>query len=177
MNDYQDDGLRIRPMVASDIAYFTDAFLRLGWQDRRATLARYYTEQNHAARAVLVAERIGEPVGYLTLLPRAEEGPFAGKGWPEIKDFNVLPPFRRRGVGNRLMDCAEALAKKQSDYVTLAVGMYEGYGSAQRMYVKRGYIPDGSGLWYGEKHLEPYEDCRNDDDLNLYFVKRLTAFP
>jgi len=174
---YQENDLRIRSMIETDIVFFADAFLQLGWDDRQATLAQYFAEQNNAARIVLVAEWGDAPVGYVTLLPCAEEGPFAGQGLPEIKDFNVLPPFRRRGIGNRLMDCAEALAKEQSEYVTLAVGMYAGYGSAQRMYVKRGYIPDGSGLWYCAKQLKPYEDCRNDDDLNLYFSKRLAAFP
>ena len=51
--------------------------------------------------------------------------------------------------------------------------MHSGYGSAQRMYVKRGYLPDGSGIWYGEKVCEPYSECRNDDDLALYLSKAL----
>lgn len=37
---------------------------------------------------------------------------------------------------------------------------------------KRGYIPDGSGVWYGESVCEQYAPCCNDDDLNLYFLKR-----
>jgi len=41
------------------------------------------------------------------------------------------------------------------------------------MYVKRGYIPDGSGVWYKGKQLEQYSKCENDDDLILYFLKSL----
>ena len=41
------------------------------------------------------------------------------------------------------------------------------------MYVKRGYIPDGTGAWYRGKPLGQYAPCVNDDDLNLYFTKRL----
>ena len=37
------------------------------------------------------------------------------------------------------------------------------------MYVKRGYIPDGSGVWYGGSVCPEYENCCNDDDLE--FVK------
>ena len=55
--------------------------------------------------------------------------------------------------------------------VYLGVGMHSGYGSAQRMYVKRGYIPDGTGVWYGDKVCGQYADCCNDDDLVLYLVK------
>ena len=55
----------------------------------------------------------------------------------------------------------------------MGVGLHKGYGSAQRMYVKRGYIPDGSGVWFGDKPCRPYADCRNDDDLALYLSKKL----
>lgn len=44
---------------------------------------------------------------------------------------------------------------------------------AQGMYVKRGYIPDGTGAWYGDKVCEQNADCRNDDNLVLYLSKRL----
>ena len=71
------------------------------------------------------------------------------------------------------MDMAEQIAKEYSDVVYLGVGLHSGYGSAQRMYVKRGYIPDGSGVWYQDKVCEQYAACNNDDDLVLYFSKRL----
>ena len=41
------------------------------------------------------------------------------------------------------------------------------------MYAKRGYIPDGSGVWYGNSVCPPYEQCSNDDDLVLYMSKVL----
>lgn len=65
------------------------------------------------------------------------------------------------------------VAGEYSDKVYLGVGLHSGYGSAQRMYVKRGYIPDGSGVWYGDKVCEPYAACCNDDNLVLYMLKIL----
>ena len=41
------------------------------------------------------------------------------------------------------------------------------------MYAKRGYIPDGSGVWYRNRVCEPYTSCENDDDLILYLSKKL----
>ena len=41
------------------------------------------------------------------------------------------------------------------------------------LYVKRGYIPDGNGVWYQEKTLEQYAPCCNDDDLVLFMSKKL----
>ena len=60
-----------------------------------------------------------------------------------------------------------------SPVVGLSVGLHSGYGSAQRMYVKRGYVPDGSGVWFHDEVCPPYGDCRNDDDLVLYLSKKL----
>ena len=95
-------------------------------------------------------------------------------GYPEIVDFNVLEKFQRKGIGTKLMDVAEKIASEYADTVYLGVGLHSGYGSAQRMYVKRGYIPDGSGVWYKDKPCTPYDTIyTNDDDLVLYLSKKL----
>ena len=91
---------------------------------------------------------------------------------PEIVDFAVLEKFQRRGIGGKLMDAAEKCAASRCDRVYLGVGLHSGYGSAQRMYVQRGYIPDGSGVWYQDRVHEQYAPCVNDDDLVLYLLKR-----
>lgn len=65
---------------------------------------------------------------------------FANQGYPEIVDFGVLEKYRRNGIGSKLMDIAEQISLNMPDIVYLGVGMHSGYGTAQRMYVKRGYI-------------------------------------
>jgi hypothetical protein len=60
-----------------------------------------------------------------------------------------------------------------SDIVALGVGLHSGYGAAQRIYVKRGYIPDGNGAWYQGKQHPQYAPCVLDDDLIIYMSKRL----
>ena len=47
------------------------------------------------------------------------------------------------------------------------------YGPAQRFYIKRGYIPDGKGVYYEEKICETDAVCRNNDELTLCLVKEL----
>lgn len=171
---FNGDGLLIRSMAYTDTEAFVQGFASQGWNKPAEQFQKYYKEQDDGIRKVIVAEYKGCTAGYVTLLPSAAVGPFADKGYPEIVDFNVLIQFQKRGIGNKLMDVTEQLAKEASDYVTLAVGMHSGYGTAQRMYVKRGYIPDGSGVWYKDKPLEPYGTCENDDELILFFVKELT---
>ena len=91
-----------------------------------------------------------------------------------IQDVMVHPDYQRKGIGSRLMDAAEQIAAQHADTVCLGVGLCREYGSAQRMYAKRGYIPDGSGVWYQDKPCVQYETvCTVDDDLVLYLLKRL----
>ena len=121
----------------------------------------------------MVAESSCKPVGYINIYPDSMQGAFGGKVYPEIVDFGVLEKYRKRGIGSALMDAAEKIAATYADIVYLGVGLHSGYGNAQRMYVKRGYIPDGSGVWYQNQICKPYEACTNDDDMVLYLSKKL----
>lgn len=163
-------GVIIRPLCAADVDAFPAGFAAQGWQKGREQYARYLKAQEAGEFQVLVAELDGEAAGYLLLKPRAPAGPFVGKEIAEIVDFNVLKKFQQRGLGNALMDEAE---RRAGGRTCLGVGLHSGYGTAQRMYVKRGYIPDGSGLWHGARQLAEGEPCINDDDLILYMAKGL----
>lgn len=167
----------LRPLRQEDIAALDTAFLAQGWPSRAELFERYLKEVSRGERQVMVAELDGQPAGYVTLVPRSPAGPFAifaGKDIPEIVDFNVLECFQRRGVGKALLDEIERLAAQLCDQVCIGVGLHAGYGAAQRMYVKRGFIPDGSGVWYGGKPVTPYEkEYPIDDELALYFSKKL----
>ncbi len=170
---YQDDDLTIRSMVESDIQAITQGELAQGWHVESAKQEMRFRDQQEGRSFALVAVYEGEAAGYINLYKKGLGGPEQFAGYPEIVDFGVLIRFRRRGIGARLMDAAEALAATLSDTVYLGVGVHSGYGSAQRMYVKRGYVPDGSGAWYQDRICGEYEPCCNDDDLVLYLSKKL----
>ena len=68
---------------------------------------------------------------------------------------------------------AEAEAQKRGKYVGLGVGLYVDYGDAQKLYVKRGYVPDGCGMTYNYEPVKPGSTVWVDDDLVLWFVKKL----
>ncbi len=164
---------RIRSMIPNDLEEFCVEFAAQGWQPKPEIWEKYLQEQETGLRQVFVAEWESHAAGYLTLVPKADTGPFVKNGWPEIVDFNVLEKYQRHGIGSALMDAAEQAAAQFSPVVTLGVGLHSGYGSAQRMYVKRGYIPDGSGVWYEDQPAKPYGPCMNDDSLVLYLSKSL----
>lgn len=163
--------LKIRAMVDEDPAVMGAAFARLGWGKTVAGFERYLAMQRSEERDVFVATVDGEFAGYVTL---TWDPPYDhGDGIPEIQDLNVLPAYRRRGIGNALMDAAETRAAERGDVVGIGVGLYVDYGSAQRMYVRRGYLPDGRGLMYDWKPVPPGESVRLDDDATLMFTKTL----
>lgn len=172
---YTDEHIKIRAMERSDAAIFTEEETLQGWDSDVGKLLRRMQDYADGMAIPLVAEYDGHPAGYINVYPDSAWGSFANRGLPEIVDFAVLEKYRRLGIGGKLMDIAEQIAAGYADTVYLGVGLHEGYGSAQRLYVKRGYIPDGSGVWYRDAVCAPYADCRNDDDLVLYLYKRLNG--
>lgn len=88
-------------------------------------------------------------------------------------DLNVLPPYRGKGIGSTLLNIAEQNAAMQCHYVGLGVGLYGDYGNAQKLYVARGYKPDGCGVTYHYNIVAPGNTVRVDDDLVLWFTKKL----
>ena len=121
---------------------------------------------------MLIADLTSAVAGYITILPDAKQGPFAGIA-PELSDFNVFELFQNQGIGNLLMEEAENRVKLFSNKVTLGVGLHSGYGPAQRLYIKQGYIPDGSGVWYRNQPLEMDALCEDIGELVLYLSKNL----
>jgi GNAT superfamily N-acetyltransferase len=95
------------------------------------------------------------------------------EGIPEIVDFNVLPKYRRPGVGTQLMDKVESEIADVSSVAGIGVGLDPDYGATQRLYALRGYVPDGRGL-YQRGHYPVYgEQITVDDDLVSYLTKKL----
>lgn len=163
----------IRKMKESDIVSFHNAFNEQGWDKPISLFEKYFKEQNEGTRKLFVAEYDNTPIGYATLLPNDKCGAFADKNIPTICDFNVLEKYQGNGAGKLILDEIETEVREYSDEICLGVGLHSGYGPAQRIYVKRGYVPDGSGVWYKDKQLEKYTPCVNDDELVLYMSKKL----
>lgn len=174
MKTYYNDGkIKVRSMVPEDAKILYDTYLSYGWHPEIETYESYYREQEEGVRLVFIAEYDGDVKGQCTLVLHPSEGPWGGKDIPEIVDLTVFFDIHGKGIGTKLLDVAESEASKISDTVFLAVGVHSGYGPAQRIYVKRGYIPDGSGVWYQGKVLDQYAPCVNDDDLLLFMSKSL----
>lgn len=164
--------LTIKLLEKEDIDTIVNAFAASNWTKKPAsTFEGYLAEQNAEQRIVWLAYHNNIFAGYVTLKWQSDYPYFKECNIPEIKDLNVLPNFRNQGVGSTLLDIAEKAAFERSDKIGIGVGLYPDYGSAQRLYVKRGYIPDGKGITYEHKTVSPGETAILDDELILWMVK------
>lgn len=165
------------PLSKKDIPIIVEAFNAIGWNKPSSLFVQYLNESEAGERLVWVAFVEDRFAGYITLKWQSLYPSFKDQSIPEIIDLNVLPLFRKAGVGSMLLNIAEKEVATKSDIVGIGVGLYAGedggYGSAQRLYVKHGYIPDGKGVTYNYQPTIPGNSYPLDDDLVLWFTKKL----
>ena len=159
----------MRSLVEADIDALADAFA--DWPKDRELFVRYAGLAASGDKDVVVATVDASIAGYLTIDWTSHYPAFAIARIPEVVDFNVIAPARRHGIGALLMDEAERRIAERSPIAGIGVGMYADYGSAQRMYVKRGYVPDGAGLVVDGIAPAPGSTIVLDDAPALMFTK------
>lgn len=115
-----------------------------------------------------------ELAGYVTIRWVSHNPLFRENNIPLIQHLEVFPAFQRRGIAWRLMDEAEALIATRAKAAGITVGLFDAYGPAQRLYARRGYIPDGRGACRGQQPLRCGEQVTLDHDLILWLTKDLT---
>jgi GNAT superfamily N-acetyltransferase len=171
--------IQIHPLIEEDIIPLSDAFTQIGWNKPPSLFAGYLKEIEAGERLVWVARVHDKFAGYVTLKWQSGYQSFKEQNIPEIMDLNILPASRKMGIGSLLLDIAEEKATAKSKVVGIGVGLYAGedggYGVAQRLYVKRGYIPDGKGITYNYKTIIPGHFYPINDDLVLWFTKEFDS--
>jgi len=148
-------------------------YAEMGWSKPPGYFQSLIDAQETGRISAWVASADDAYVGHVKLVwpvdPSETSSPVSG---PEIQDLAVIPSRRRRGVAALLLDAAETAGFERSSIVRIGVGLHPGYGAAQRLYVRRGYMPDGRGVTYEERVVGEGETVRLDDDLVLHLFKR-----
>ena len=136
----------IRQMEASDVEGIATPFALLNKQrDQYETFWKEHSEGKRVTFVALVGEEV---VGYTNLLWQSDYPPFQESGIPEINNMHILDAFQRQGIGTALIREAErvALAHGKNE-IGIGFGLTADYGTAQRLYPKLGYFPDGRGAF------------------------------
>jgi GNAT superfamily N-acetyltransferase len=158
-----------------DSLWVSDTIRNKGWGTKLVNAVLTYGKEkncNFATVNTMDWEALGfyQKLGFKTEFQRS----FKDQHVPEIMDLNVLPSYRNKGIGTRLLEVAEQLAATQSPVVGLGSGLYDDYGNAQKLYIKKGYIPDGYGVTYNYQPVIPGDNAPVDDDLVLWFTKNIS---
>ena len=164
--------IKIFKAEEGDIASLYALSEAVGSRKEAGYFERCLEEQKNNVRDVLLARVGGKAAGFVMLNGRPQYALYRRLGMPEIQDLNVVPEMRRQGIATALICHCENLARaKGCAHVGIAVGLDSGYGAAQRLYVKMGYMPDGNGITYDREPVRRGELRPVDDDLCLTMVK------
>lgn len=165
----------IRDLAAGDVALIPVVSGGPAWNGGTSKWSRYWEQHLGDARSCLVAqEEDGDIVGYVSIVWSSQHEPFRRSGIPEIQDLVVAEFGRGRGIGDALVAECEARAKALGHAeMGIGFGLYSDYGAAQRLYVRRGYVPDGLGVTWNNQSAKAGDMVRIDDDLVLWLRKPL----
>lgn len=167
-------GITIRLAGGEDIRKLDALVEQLGYYKTPDYFERCLREQEEGKREVYIAALDGVDVAYAMLNWKPGYAPFRRLEIPEIQDINTIRDARRKGVATALIKHCEARAREKGrDALGIGVGLYAGYGNAQRLYVKLGYVPDGAGVTYDREPVTPMEVRPIDDNLSLMMLKEL----
>jgi GNAT superfamily N-acetyltransferase len=164
----------VRQANYEDADWMQNIFDRLmGWTKAPGYFHNCCNRQAEGQLVLLVAADGDQYAGHVKVVWSPNYPYFRDNGIPEIQDLAVLPGYRRQGVATALVDSAENLIRQRSEIAGIGVGLYADYGPAQRMYIRRGYVPDGKGVAYRDVYVTPGASVPVDDDLVLFFTKQL----
>lgn len=144
-----DSEIRVRAARGTDRAFILGlvprfvAFELPPWRDRdesaegvRIDLQKHLDERPDVSHLFVAETDAGEPAGFVHLLQTVDF--FTGAPNCHISDLAVAPGMDGRGIGARLLEHAEAWAKRNGcRFMTL--GVFPGNARARALYERHGY--------------------------------------
>lgn len=172
--------IKLYPLEEKSLEQLTTRFT-FPWTTREQTVEKwkkYLEEHKSKSRHCFLLEVDNYLVGYGSLVLPSNYPFFSSQDIPEIHDVWIDEGYRGRGFATKLIQELESFAR-QSGFIKIGigVGLYKDYGSAQKLYVNLGYVPDGNGITSHYQIVKPGQEYVVDDDLVLWFVKPLINDP
>ncbi|MCB0011959.1 MAG: GNAT family N-acetyltransferase [Anaerolineales bacterium] len=164
----------VRDVRAADVTLIDAAIKSMGWQRPEGHFGTVFAQAERGEICFLiVTTAAGDYAGHGKLVWSPGHPYFQTHAIPEIQDLVALSTYRRQGVASLLVENLEALAAERGDQIGIGFALYGDYGPAQRMYVRRGYVPVGISVSYQDRLVQPGETVPVDDDLVFVLVKSL----
>ena len=102
---------------------------------------------------------------------RPKRDPYSGRMSTHQSLCAGLRVWQGEEKAPRQSRCGDAV--ERSSTAGIGVAPHPGYNAAQRLYGKRGYIPDGLGITCDDHFLQEGAPIALDDQLVLHLIKRL----
>ena len=163
------DDIVIRPIAPSDCLQTLTALLHAsyaslaaqGWNFTAVDQPVDVTRDRLAGAQGFIAELDGRPVGTVAVRGPKPAGEayiadpppplYTTPGTAILSQLAVHPDCRGQGVGERLLDAAEAWAREQG-FAQLALDTAEPAEALRRCYERRGYVTVGGVQWQGKTY-------------------------
>jgi ribosomal protein S18 acetylase RimI-like enzyme len=163
--------LTFRVVQPDEIAWAKREVKRAFFSGDDATIDANFEDHENGASTTILGYEAGRLVGIVTIRWFSNYPRFRERGIPLIQNIEIRYEDRGRGLGNQMLERTEQEIARRSRLAGLVVGISEDYGPAQRLYAKRGYIPDGRGVCHRWTPLKLGDVITVDHDLLLWLVK------
>ncbi|MBW7473175.1 GNAT family N-acetyltransferase [Paenibacillus oenotherae] len=167
-------GLIIKRLVTSQqLIDWKESFVDHSVQRTEQYYEGCFNENSSGARLTLLAYWNMTIAGCAHVMFDTDYPFFQSNHIPEINDLLVFPEYRKQGIANELLEQLENHVARSHQRVGIGVGLNKDYGAAQRIYCRRGYIPDGHGVIYQNEEVNAGATVTVSDELIFYMVKEL----
>ena len=163
----------IHQITTGELPDVVEIFARHVYDNDLAEAQAHFEDHAEGLGDTFVARVDGLLAGYVTIRWVSHNVYFRENNIPFIHHLEVFPEYKRRGIAERLLDSAETLIATHATQVGISVGIFDAYGSAQKLYARRGYIPDGRGVCQHHRPITLGEQLTIDHDLIIWMIKDL----
>ena len=169
------DELQIQHIQPGQVDEVTELFTHHVYEGNRDQAITHLAGHREGEADTLIAYAGGSLAGFLTIRWHSNYPGFRDQNIPLIQQIEVFPQFQRRGIASQLMEHAERLIATRARQAGICVGLFDAYGPAQRLYARRGYVPDGQGACQDHRPLKYGETVTITHDLLIWMTKELAS--
>jgi GNAT superfamily N-acetyltransferase len=163
--------LTFRVVQPQEIAQVKQEVKEAFFSGDEATINANFEDHENGASTTILGYEAGRLVGIVTIRWHCRYPPFHARQIPLIQNIEIRYEDRGRGLGGQMLERTEQEIARRSPLAGLVVGIFDAYGPAQRLYVKRGFVPDGRGVCHDHTPLKLGDVVTVDHDLLLWLVK------
>lgn len=166
--------LEIKAAHRGDIELLEELYRGVGYPVDLEYFPLNFDRQDAGERQIYMAFIDEDVCGFCIYNRKPRYSFFAHSEIPEIQDLAVAPQHREQGIGGQLIDFCENVAREEGfSQMGIGVGITKSFGAAQRLYIRKGYVPDGYGAVYDREYVQEGQFQALDSNLSLMLVKSL----